>query len=169
MKRLLAALLFTLQGASATADAPSADAFFALSLANLEQRLVPLASFRGKPLVVNFWARWCAPCRKEIPDLARLHARYKDRGVFVIGIAVEEVKEHEKVRDFARAYEMSYTSLIGGIEQSIELMRSLGNSKAGLPFTVVIDSDGQVRSSKLGAMSAAEMEAAVGSLLRTAD
>jgi len=56
---------------------------------------------------------------------------------------------------------MSYTALIGGVETSIELMRSLGNSKAGLPFTVVIDRDGRIRGSKLGAMSASEMDAAV--------
>lgn len=165
MKRLLAALLFTLQGASATADAPSADAFFALSLANLEQRLVPLASFRGKPLVVNFWARWCLPCRREIPDLAAVHAQYQGRGLVVVGIAVEEEGRRDSVRDFARAYDLNYLSLIGGLEASVQLMRELGNGKSGLPFSVIIDRRGNIRSSKLGAMSQAEMVAAIQSVL----
>jgi len=162
MKRLIAGLLFAVQAVSAgAAEQLSATPFFALSLPGIDRRPIALASFKGQPLVVNFWARWCAPCRQEIPDLAALHARYKERGLLVIGIAVEDAEQHEKVRDFARAYEMSYTALIGGVETSIELMRSLGNSKAGLPFTVVIDRDGRIRGSKLGAMSASEMDAAV--------
>jgi hypothetical protein len=60
---------------------------------------------------------------------------------------------------------MNYTSLIGGSEASIELMKALGNSKAGLPFTVVIDRDGRIRSSALGAMDQAEMEDAVRPIL----
>lgn len=168
MTRLFATVLFAAHAVAATAaELPSAAPFFALTLHDIDEAPVALASLKGKPLVVNFWARWCAPCRKEIPDLADLHARYKDRGLVVIGIAVEDraAENRDKVREFARAYDMNYRFVMGGVEQSIELMRALGNSKSGLPFTVVIDRDGRIRSSKLGAMSRSEMEAAVTPIL----
>ncbi|WP_313954190.1 TlpA disulfide reductase family protein [Accumulibacter sp.] len=166
MKSLFAALLFAVHAVSAGAgEPPSAAPLFALSLHDLDQVPVALASFKGKPLIVNFWARWCGPCRKEIPDLADVHARFSARGLVVIGIAVEDSDKREQLREFGRAYDMTYTSLIGGSGKSIELMRSLGNSKSGLPFTVLIDKDGHIRSSKLGAMSRSEMEAAVTPIL----
>ena len=166
MKRLFTALLIALPAfAASAADLPSAAPLFALTLPALDGQSVALASFKGKPLLVNFWARWCGPCRKEIPDLAALQAKYKGRGLVIIGIAVEDADKRDHLREFGQAYEMNYTSLIGGSEASIALMKALGNSKAGLPFTVIIDRDGRIRSSELGAMDQAEMEDAVRPIL----
>lgn len=166
MKRLLAALLLALPGVSGAADEPiSAGPLFALTLNSADGRPVALASFKGKPLLVNFWARWCLPCRREIPDLAAAHTRYRGRGLVVVGIAVEDDANRDSVREFATAYDLNYTSLIGGMSASIALMQTLGNDKSGLPFTVVIDRGGRIRSSKLGAMSQAEMAAAIQSVL----
>jgi thiol-disulfide isomerase/thioredoxin len=166
MKRLFTALLIALPAfAVSAADLPSAAPLFALTLPALDGQSVALASFKGKPLLVNFWARWCGPCRKEIPDLSALQARYKGRGLVIVGIAVEDADKRDHLREFGQAYEMNYTALIGGSAASIELMKALGNSKAGLPFTVVIDRDGRIRSSALGAMDQAEMEDAVRPIL----
>lgn len=166
MKRRLAALLFALSGVSGAADQlTSAAPLFALTLNSADGQSVALASFKGKPLLVNFWARWCLPCRREIPDLAAAQARYGGRGLIVVGIAVEDDGNRDSVREFAKAYDLNYASLIGGLQASVDMMQALGNGKSGLPFTVVIDRGGRVRSSKLGAMSQAEIAAAIQSVL----
>lgn len=167
MKRLVALLLLLVMSAlsASAAERASAAPLFALTLPAVDGQPVALASFKGKSLLVNFWARWCGPCRKEIPELAALHARYKGRGLVVIGIAVEDSDKRDQLREFGRAYEMNYNSLIGGTQESIELMQALGNSQAGLPFTVTIDRDGRIRSRELGAMDQSEMEAAVTPIL----
>ncbi len=166
MKRLLVALLFALPGATGAADGlASATPLFALTLNSADGQSVTLATFKGSPLIVNFWARWCLPCRREIPDLAAAQARYRGRGLVVIGIAVEDDGNRDSVREFAKAYDLNYTSLIGGLQASVDMMQTLGNGKSGLPFTVVIDRGGRIRSSKLGAMSQAEIAAAIQSVL----
>lgn len=162
---LAAAALVVLPLAMASAaEPPSTAPLFALTLADAENRPLPLESLRGRPLLVNFWARWCAPCRKEIPELAALQQRHAGRGLVVVGIAVEEADKRAALAEFARAHDMDYRWLIGGTERSIELMRALGNTKSGLPFTVFIDRDGRLQQAKLGAMSGAEMDAAVRAL-----
>jgi len=83
----------------------------------------------------------------------------------IVGIAVEDADKRDHLREFGQACEMNYTALIAGSAASIELMKELGNSKAGLPFSVVIDRDGRIRSSELGAMDQAEMEDAVRPIL----
>lgn len=166
MNKFFAAFLFALLTVSASAEEmPAAAPLFALTLNNAEDKPLQLASLKGKPLVVNFWARWCGPCRKEIPDLAEMHAKYKGKGLVVVGIAIEDPANRDSVREFAKAYEMNYTLLVAGVEKGIELMQALGNPKSGLPFTVVIDRSGKVVAKKLGAMSRADMEAAIGQVL----
>lgn len=161
----LVALLIAASRAAVSADAGASAALFALTLTSAEGRPVALAAFAGKPLLVNFWARWCLPCRQEIPDLAAVQRRYAGSELVVIGIAVEDPAHRGGVAEFGRAYEMNYLSLIGGVEGGVELMRGLGNSKSGLPYTVTIDRAGQIRVRKLGAMSPAEIDAAARSLL----
>jgi len=117
-----------------------------------------LAQFRGKPLIVNFWARWCGPCRVEIPDLVAEHARMKSAGVQVVGIALDD--KPDAVRDFAKAYDVDYPVLLIK-EGGPDLLKQLGNPQAGLPFTLVLNKDGKLVSYKLGAMSRAEISAAV--------
>jgi peroxiredoxin len=94
-----------------------------------------------------------------------MHEKYRGKGLVTIGIAVEDAANREGVREFAKAYDMNYTLLIGGIQKSVELMKASGNPKSGLPFTLVIDRQGKIVSQKLGAMSKAEMEAAIKPIL----
>ncbi|MFA7293270.1 MAG: TlpA disulfide reductase family protein [Rhodocyclaceae bacterium] len=147
------------------ADNASAAPFFSAAVIDTDNKLVALDSLHGKPLVVNFWARWCGPCRKEIPDLVEMHAKYRSKGLVIVGLAIEEADSREAVRDFAKAYEVDYRVYLAGVGKGVELMKALGNTKAGLPFTVVIDRHGKLVAHKLGAMSKAEMEAAIKQVL----
>lgn len=157
---LLGAMLLA---AAMAARADSADALFAATLANLDDKPAALKAWQGKPLIVNFWARWCGPCRAEIPELAKLRAAHQGKGLEVIGIAIED--KSEPVRDFAKAYDMDYPVLLGK-EQGIPLMQALGNSKGGLPFTIAVDRKGNIVSRKLGAIKPAELEAAAAAVLK---
>lgn len=147
----------------ALAESTSAEPLFAATLADSQDKPVALATLKGRPLVVNFWARWCGPCRQEIPDLVRERARLKGQGLEVIGIAIED--KPEPVREFAKAYEMDYPIFIAK-DQGIPLMQALGNSRAGLPYTLVLDRQGKVVASKLGPMSKDEMAAAFAAALK---
>ena len=140
-----------------TVQAAGADPLFAVKLTGTDDKPVALESFRGKPLIVNFWARWCGPCRVEIPELIRIHDKHAKQGLVVLGIGLED--KAESVRDFMKAYEMNYPVLLAR-DKGIELMQALGNSKAGLPFTIAINRKGEIVASKLGAISKAELDSA---------
>jgi len=135
---------------------------FAATLHDYDDKPFAFETLRGKPLIVNFWARWCGPCRKEIPELAAAHDKYAKRGLVIVGIALDD--KVEATKDFAKAYEMRYTGLLAK-EGGIALMQATGNPKAVVPFTLVIDRHGNVVGSKLGAMNHEEIEAAARQIL----
>ncbi len=129
---------------------------FAATLYDLDNQPVPFKSHRGRPMILNFWARWCPPCRVEIPELVSLQLR--KTGVEVIGMNIET--NPEPVRDFGRAYDINYPVFLTRAP-GIDLMRSLGNVQAGLPFTVVLNKQGAVVASRMGAMTRSQLDAAV--------
>ena len=152
MRPLLLALVFLLPAYPAVAEAE----LFSVGLRDVDGQPVTLARHQGKPLIVNFWARWCAPCREEIPELVRL--RETRRGQLeVVGIGIES--DPAAVRAFAHQYGITYPLLLGA-EHGIPLMRQLGNSRGGLPYTVAVDRHGRIVYSKLGLMRKADLEAA---------
>lgn len=156
---VLAAVLFWLPLAAWAAEA---SALFAATLHDLDDKPFAFEGLRGKPLIVNFWARWCGPCKKEIPELVAAHDKYAKKGLVIVGIALDD--KVEATKDFAKAYEMRYTGLLAK-EGGIALMQASGNPKAVVPFTLFIDRKGNVVGSKLGAMNHAEIEAAARRLL----
>ncbi|MDA8258639.1 MAG: TlpA disulfide reductase family protein [Betaproteobacteria bacterium] len=149
--------------AAGVAHAASGEPLFAATLSGSDDKPAALEAWRGKPLIVNFWARWCAPCRVEIPELAKTQEKYRKRGLLVLGIGLED--KAESVRDFMKAYDMDYTVLLAR-DKGIPLMQALGNTRAGLPFTVAIGRRGEIVASKLGAMTRAELDAAAEAALK---
>lgn len=157
MKRrtLLAAPLLALPLAARAQPLPDAAPLFAASFEDMTGKPLALASLRGKPLLVNFWARWCAPCRDEIPELVQAYERHRGRGLVILGIGLET--EAEKVRDFAQAYQMSYPVLMGE-DKALGLMQALGNRRAGLPFTLAVDAGGLVAGQHLGVLREGDLD-----------
>jgi thiol-disulfide isomerase/thioredoxin len=153
--RLLAAALLCCLAVAARAE--GIEPLFAATLDDLADKPVAVAQYKGRPLIVNFWARWCGPCRDEIPDFIKARAKHKAKGVEVLGIAIED--NTEGVREFAKAYEIDYPVLMAK-NKGIALMHALGNTRAGLPYTLVINRQGRLVSSKLGPMKTADIDAA---------
>ena len=166
MRKLLPALVFALfstltlgpafVSTVAAEDLPSSAPLFAATLSDLDDKPVALERYRGKPLIVNFWARWCGPCRVEIPELIAIRQAHKGK-LEVLGIGIED--KADAAKEFARAYEMNYPVFVAR-EKGIPLMQALGNTKGGLPFTIVIDRNGQVVQKKMGIMKKADLDAA---------
>jgi thiol-disulfide isomerase/thioredoxin len=142
----------------ASRDAEAAvDELRRLTLPDVEGRPRSLSDWRGKVLVVNFWATWCEPCREEIPALMRARRKYAANGLEVVGIALDSAG---KVRVFASELQIDYPLLIGSLE-TIDLSRRLGNRLGALPYTVVLDRTGQVVFTRLGGVSDAQLDAAL--------
>src|SRR5262245_44117008 len=120
-------------------DKPSGNASLDFTLKDMNGRDVRLADFKGKPLIVNFWATWCGPCLLETPTLVELSARYKDRGVNIIGISYDD--KPEEIREFAAAQKIPYPLLVGRDREDVFSAFGLG---AGLPMTVFINPDGTI-------------------------
>ncbi len=136
----------------ANAGALPADPIYARGFPDTQGRQIELAQYLGKPLILNFWATWCAPCVKEMPDLDMLQKKYA--AVNVVGLAVDTLVNVEK---FGQKVQVSYPLLIGG-HDAIQLMRTLGNKQGGLPFTMVFDHKGQVAKRVLGQIKPDELD-----------
>ena len=132
-----------------------------LVLPDVDGHQQALAQWRGKVLVVNFWATWCAPCREEMPQFVAAQARDGAKGLQFVGIAVDDPG---KVQTFARELKLNYPALIGGFG-AIELSKALGNDLAALPFTVVVDRQGRVAATQLGPLKQAKLDALLARLL----
>ncbi|HME39463.1 MAG TPA: TlpA disulfide reductase family protein [Steroidobacteraceae bacterium] len=110
------------------------------SLENSAGKPTAIASFGDKSLIINFWATWCAPCRKEIPLLQALHAEWAGRDVSVVGIAVDY---RDPVLEFARRFNIGYPLLIGE-QDALDAAAAFGVQSPVFPFTVFTDRRGEV-------------------------
>lgn len=125
--------------------APTVDPW-SLALDAPDGSRLALASLRGKPLVMNFWATWCPPCIREMPALDRFHRDFSGKGWQVLGIAADSA---DKVRDFLTKTPISFPIAVAGFG-GVELSRQLGNLSGGLPYTVVFDRQGRVMHRHMG-------------------
>ncbi len=119
------------------------------TLRRLDGERVKLSDLRGKVVLVNFWATWCPPCRREIPDLSRIHTDYEEQGLVVLGISWDELTADE-IKDFADNYKMTYPILYGTQSELIQVGRAY-NWEGYLPTTYVIDREGNLVDTYIGA------------------
>jgi len=157
-----AALAGGVAGALALQSRSGAADLFGAAFPDLSGRPLRLSEWQGRPLMCNFWASWCEPCREELPLLQVARRQYASIGLQIAAIAVDNAAN---VREFMKTVEITLPILISGV-QGIDLMRRLGNRTGGLPFTVTLDAAGRVRERKLGAYTAAELKAGLDRLLR---
>jgi thiol-disulfide isomerase/thioredoxin len=151
---LAAGLYFGIERRTERADPVAVSALTRIELPDLAGKPTTLEQWRGRVLVVNFWASWCAPCREEIPGLLRVQQRFASNGVQVVGIAVDSV---EKSRQAAGEMGITYPVLVGGLAV-IDITRRLGNRAGGLPYTVVLDREGRLVTTHLGIISERQLE-----------
>ena len=133
------------------------------TLVDLAGKPRQLTEWEGRILVWNFWATWCAPCREEIPLLIAAREKYRPLGVEIVGIAVDNAA---KVREFSSSLGISYPILLAETD-GLDLMRKLGNSSGGLPYTVIIDRQGNLVHRKLGALKQPDLDSILGPLARS--
>ena len=137
------------------------DRVWAAELTDLAGRRQTLSQWRGQVVVLNFWAPWCPPCRKEIPGFIRLQQRYGAQGLQFLGVALDQP---EPVREYVQAAGINYPILLGGMAAGM-LSQAAGNSQGGLPYTLILDRRGQPVITLLGAVSEQRMEELIRPLL----
>jgi thiol-disulfide isomerase/thioredoxin len=128
---------------------------YAQTLNDLSGKPQSLAQWKGKPLLVNFWATWCGPCVQEMPELSALANEEAGKRFNVIGLGIDSPSA---MSEFAAKHNISYPLYVGGMGGT-ELSRAFGNTNGGLPFTVLIGADGQVRKTYLGKLKFDELKA----------
>lgn len=128
-------------------------------LQNIEGKPIKFSDFKGKVVLLNFWATWCPPCRAEIPDLVSLEQQYSPRGLVVLGVALDRGGA-SVVKPFVKKMGINYTVVIGNRETA----DAYGGIEA-VPTTFIIDRNGKVVSEQEGAADRATFEAAIKPLL----
>ena len=121
-----------------------------------------LMAYRGRILVVNYWATWCAPCREEIPLFVRLQREYAAKNVQFVGISIDQA---DKVREFAKEFKVDYPLVVGGMD-AMDLSREAGNKAGVLPYTVVMDPEDRIVAHLVGGTSEERMRATLKPLLK---
>ena len=116
--------------------------------ATLDGEEMALSDLRGKVLLVNLWATWCAPCRFETPFLQSLYGEYRERGLEVVGISVDDAGFEDTVREFTGEHGVTYTILHDPGMSSMDAYHAVG-----LPASYLIDRDGTIRFVRIGPVS----------------
>ncbi len=143
--------------AQAAGDRPLAPNF---SLTDLSGQPLNLQDYRGKVVLLDFWATWCGPCRIEIPEFVELQKRYRDQGFSVIGISMDDTVD--PVKEFYQQYKMDYPVAMGDAK-----LAELYGGVLGLPTTMVIGRDGRIYAKHVGLTDVSVFEAEIKELLAT--
>lgn len=138
------------------AGAPAPD----FTLKALDGGEVTLSKFRGRPVLINFWASWCVPCRVETPELERAYEAHKAMGFVVLGVNLTSRDSLPEVEAFVKEFKMTYPVLLdetGRVAEDLYRLR-------GLPLSVFVNRDGVITRLQLGAMSSAQIDEFVGEI-----
>lgn len=138
-------------GRAGAANAPAE--MWAMRFARPDGGELVMAELRGKPLLINFWATWCAPCVRELPEVERFQQVFSQRQGQVIGLAIDGPTP---VREFLARVKISFPIGLAGLDGT-DLVNLLGNLQGGLPFTVLIDAKGRLVRRKMGETDLAEL------------
>ena len=155
--RAVIILIFTLLPVAAVAQTVKVPQ---LSLKDINGRQIRLSKYRGKVVLINFWATWCPPCRAEIPDLVRLQRDYRGHGLRVIGVTYPPQKLSE-VREFVRETRINYPVALGTKATKLRF-----TSNESMPMTIVIGRDGTVQDIIEGILLPEEIEQKIKPLLK---
>lgn len=171
-KRIVILLILALAGLAAgfwfgqrnqqptTAQDAAVAQLFATRLPDLNGNEQAVSQWRGKTLVVNFWAPWCGPCVEEMPDLQALATEFGGKNVQFVGIGIDSA---QNMIAFEQKVKVDYPLLVAGYAGT-DLARALGDKAGALPFTVVIDPQGRLHYEKLGRVTPDEVRSALKSL-----
>jgi cytochrome c biogenesis protein CcmG/thiol:disulfide interchange protein DsbE len=121
---------------------------------------VRLADHKGKVILINFWATWCAPCKTELPAFVELYDRYKDKGLVILGVSADD--DAETLRSFAAEWKLNYPILVGRDEE--DLLDAYG-PLFGYPTSVIVGRDGAVCARHVGPASKEDFEREIKALL----
>jgi peroxiredoxin len=120
---------------------------------------VRLSSFKGKVILLNFWATWCHPCKEEIPDLIALQTQYKD-DIVVLGFSIDD--KPEELQEYAAKYQMNYPVLVGAGHENIQ---EAYGPMWGVPVTIIIGRDGRIAKKQSGIRSFEQLDREIKRLL----
>jgi len=129
------------------------------SLPDLTGQRLSLSTYRGKVVLLDFWATWCDPCREEIPHFVELQSKYRDRGLQILGVSMDDGPE--PVREFYQRFKMNYPVVMGDAE-----IGERYGGVLGLPIALLIGKDGRIYSKHIGATDIAVFEKEVKNLLQ---
>jgi thiol-disulfide isomerase/thioredoxin len=147
------AALWRMQAPDAPPPTPPAEGFWTSQFDLPQGGTVSMGAFRGRPLLVNFWATWCAPCVEELPLINDFYRKNKANGWQVIGLAVDKLTP---VQAFLQKMPLDFPVGMAGLAGA-ELSRSMGNVAGGLPFSLVLGRDGMVLQRKMGRLTEADL------------
>lgn len=133
-------------------------------LQRLDGEALTLSAFKGKAVLMNFWATWCGPCRQEMPELDHVAQRLDPNKAVVLGIAADEAAA---VDAFLKEVSVSYPNAVGDPDQMFRWSAELGNFVQGLPYSVLLDGNGELVWSKSGELDFEELETVLSAYVAT--
>jgi peroxiredoxin len=156
MKNLKTTALIFLLCCHLTAHAD--DVLPVFSFPDTEDKMHSISEWQGKTLVINFWATWCQPCLKEIPEFVQLQTQFSKQNVQFIGIAIDELSAVTRYKNTAN---INYPVLISSEWDGFNLAQQLGNSANTVPYTVIVNPAGQIIYRHAGAVKKEDLLAVI--------
>jgi peroxiredoxin len=150
----------TRSAAAGVCRVPAKSATLNYTLKDMNGKDVHLADYKGKVIMLNFWATWCGPCQVEIPEFVKLQDKYRDQGVVFLGVSVDD--EPPVLRSYAQKMKMNYPVLVGADHE--DLQEAYG-PMVGIPTTMLIGRDGTICTKYMGPQSYERFERDIKALL----